>query len=354
MFYWLYSELGINIFHYITVRALLGFFIGFAITMIAMPVFIRWAKNKKMRQPIYKFAPKTHEGKKNTPTMGGLVFMSAIVLSTLLCANISESLIQIALFLIVTFSAIGYTDDIKKITGEQNDSGLSARAKLYLQIGFSVAIGALLIFYANMSTDFYVPFLKKPLFDMSYFAIIFWALVIVASSNAVNLTDGLDGLATVPSVFAFVSLGAILYITGNSVLASYLFLPKAAGAGELMIIAFCGVGALLGFLWHNANPAEIFMGDTGSLSLGALMGFFAIVGKSEILLLLIGFIFVLETGSVIIQIASFKSRGKKVFLMTPLHHHFEMKRWAENKIIVRFWIIAFLSNVIALLTLKLR
>jgi len=354
MLFWLWENYNINIFHYLTVRALIGFFIAFLFTISAMPFFINWAKSKKMRQPIYEHAPKTHEGKKNTPTMGGLVFMAATLTATLLCAKINDKYILASIFIIISFGTIGFTDDIGKIIGGNNTLGLSPRTKLVGQFLSATVAGCIIYFFADFPGTFYVPFVKYAIFDMGALAIIFWALVMVSSSNAVNLTDGLDGLATVPSVFAFVSLGVLIYITGNSVLSAYLFMPKIIGVGELTVVAFSIVGAMLGFLWYNSNPAEVFMGDTGSLPVGALIGFMAIVSKSEILLIAIGFIFVIETLSVIIQVASYRSRGKRVFLMAPIHHHFEMKRWAENKIIVRFWIISLLSNIIALLSIKIR
>lgn len=354
MFYWLYSYCGVNIFHYITVRALIGFFIAFALTIALMPSFIKWAKAKRMKQPIYALAPESHQSKKNTPTMGGIVFISATLIATALSAKVDDLYVISSIILMLGFMSIGLTDDMGKITGGKNELGLSARGKLCAQFFVAFGISSFLFFYLNLPTSFYIPFLKSPLFDMGLFSIPFWALVMVATSNAVNITDGLDGLATVPSVFAFVSLGILIYITGNAVLSGYLFMPKVTGVGELSVVAFCMVGALLGFLWYNSNPAEVFMGDSGSLPIGALMGLLAVISKSEVLLIVIGFIFVLETMSVIIQIASFKSRGKRVFLMAPLHHHFEMKKWAENKIIVRFWIIALLSNIIALLTIKIR
>jgi len=204
-----------------------------------------------------------------------------------------------------------------------------------------------------MNTDLYVPFYKAPLFDMGYWAAIFWAFIIVGASNAVNLTDGLDGLATVPSVFALLTLSALVYITGHAVFSEYLLLPNFP-VGEVTIIASALIGALVGFLWFNCHPAAVFMGDSGSLTLGAFIGYMGIISKSEFLLLLIGFIFVVETVSVILQVGSYKLRNKRVFLMAPIHHHFEMKQWAETKIIVRFWIIAMLSNLLALITLKIR
>jgi phospho-N-acetylmuramoyl-pentapeptide-transferase len=200
----------------------------------------------------------------------------------------------------------------------------------------------------------YTPFYKFPIFDMGYFALILWVLVMIAASNAVNLTDGLDGLATVPSIMAFFSLSAIVYVSGHAILSSYLLLPNIKTSGELAIVGTAIIGSLIAFLWYNCHPAQVFMGDSGSLPIGAFMGYMAIVSKSEILLILIGFIFVIETVSVILQVGSYKLRQKRVFLMAPIHHHFEEKGWKENKIIVRFWIISFMANLVALLSLKIR
>lgn len=354
MLYTLFSYFHINFFHYITVRATIGFVLSFLLTLLIMPYFIRWARAKKANQPISQWAPERHKGKKDTPTMGGFVFIVATIITTLICADLSNPFIIAGLLIIVTFLAIGMSDDLGKIIKKENSAGLKPSSKLKWQVSGGLVISTFLVTYCNMPTDFYLPFYKYPLIDMGLFAILFWTLVIVATSNAVNLTDGLDGLATVPSIFAFISLGGLAYITGNAVLSSYLLLPKIVGVGEIAIIASSLIGALIGFLWFNSNPAEVFMGDSGSLTIGAFMGYCAIITKSEILLLLMGFIFVLETVSVIIQVASFKTRGKKVFLMAPIHHHFELKNWAENKIIVRFWIIALISNIIAFMTLKIR
>ncbi|NLY03235.1 MAG: phospho-N-acetylmuramoyl-pentapeptide-transferase, partial [Campylobacter sp.] len=207
---------------------------------------------------------------------------------------------------------------------------------------------------SGLDTKLFIPFYKHSVFDMTFFAILFWTLVIVASSNAVNLTDGLDGLATIPSIFAFTTLGAFIYLSGHSLFSEYLFLPKVSGLGEVTVVCASLIGSLLGFLWYNCHPAEVFMGDSGSLGLGAFMGYCGVISKNEILLILIGFIFVAETLSVILQVGSFKMFKKRVFLMAPLHHHFELKGWVENKIIIRFWTIALIANVIALASLKLR
>lgn len=353
MLYGIYNYFDINIFQYITVRAGVGFFIGFFLTVFLMPKFIRWAKSKKANQPIYTLAPEGHQGKGNTPTMGGVVFVFATLIATLMSAKLNNIYIIGAVLTILSFGVIGFIDDLGKILNGKNEFGLSPRGKLTLQIIFASSISSLL-FFGGLDTLFYIPFYKYPLFDFSFFAIIFWTIVIIASSNAVNLTDGLDGLATVPSIFAFASLSTLVYITGNIVLSKYLLLPYSIDVGEVAIIGASITGALIGFLWYNCHPAQVFMGDSGSLTLGALVGYMAILSKSEILLILIGFIFVLETVSVILQVTSYKTRKKRIFLMAPIHHHFEMMGWKENKIIVRFWIISFISNIIALITIKIR
>lgn len=353
MFYWLYRHLEINIFQYISVRAGISFFIAFVLTIYLMPKFIKWAKAKKASQPIYEHAPQSHQAKAGTPTMGGIVFIIATLIATLLTAKLSNIYVVGGLLTLILFSFIGMQDDYSKISKEKNSAGLSAKAKLLLQFICAFIIGFILYYFSH-TTELYTPFYKLPLFDMGVFSIILWMLVIVASSNAVNLTDGLDGLATVPSIMAFVSLSILVYVTGHAIFSSYLLLPNIQIVGELAVMGSAICGALIAFLWFNSHPAEVFMGDSGSLPLGAFMGYMAIVAKSELLLLAIGFIFVLETVSVILQVGSYKLRQKRVFLMAPIHHHFEQKGWKENKIIVRFWIISFMTNLIALLSLKIR
>ena len=353
MFYWLYRHLDINIFQYISVRAGMSFFIAFVLTMYLMPKFIKWAKAKKASQPIYELAPESHRAKVGTPTMGGVVFIFSTIIATILTAKLNNFYIVGGLSCLILFVIIGIQDDYSKISKAKNSAGLSARAKLILQFIFAGIIGLILYEFGHPS-DLYTPFYKFPLFDMGIFSILFWMIVIVAASNAVNLTDGLDGLATVPSIMAFFSLSIIVYVTGHAIFSSYLLMPNILIVGELAIMGSAICGALIAFLWFNSHPAEVFMGDSGSLPLGAFMGYMAIVGKSELLLLAIGFIFVLETVSVILQVGSYKLRQKRVFLMAPIHHHFEQKGWKENKIIVRFWIISFMTNLIALLSLKIR
>jgi len=318
-----------------------------------MPKFIRWAQKNSSVQPIYDLAPQSHKQKEKTPTMGGIVFISATILASLLTIKFSNMFALGAILTLVLFALIGFKDDLAKIKKSHNSAGLRARTKLLLQILASIIITVYLCLGAGLNTELYVPFLKNPVLDMGMFSMIFWSIVIISTSNAVNLTDGLDGLATVPSLAALASFSIIIYFTGNAVISTYLLMPNF-DVGEVAIVASALMGALTGFLWYNCHPAEIFMGDSGSLTVGAFLGYLAIISKNEILLLLIGSIFVIETVSVILQVGSYKLRNKRVFLMAPIHHHFEMKKWAENKIIVRFWIIAILSNLIALITLKIR
>ncbi|MCJ8327574.1 MAG: phospho-N-acetylmuramoyl-pentapeptide-transferase [Campylobacterales bacterium] len=353
MFYWFYRHLDVNIFQYITVRAGIAFFIAFFLTLILMPKFIKWAKARSAGQPIYELAPENHQKKAGTPTMGGIVFIFSMLIATLLTAKLNNFYVVGGLVTIVLFSLIGIKDDMAKLFHKSNSAGLSSRAKLFLQTIASLVVIYILFIY-NHSTELYTPFFKLPLFDMSFFAAFLWIIVIVGTSNAVNLTDGLDGLATVPSIIGFFTLSIIVYITGHSIISSYLLLPNIQIIGELSILGSAFAGSLIAFLWFNSHPAQVFMGDSGSLPIGAFMGYMAIACKSEILLVLIGFIFVIETISVILQVGSFKIRKKRIFLMAPIHHHFEEKGWKENKIIVRFWIISFMTNLLALMSLKIR
>ena len=353
MLYTLYELFDINILQYISVRAGLGFFIAFLITLYAIPKYIAWAISKKAKQPINKYVP-NHASKQNTPTMGGAVFVIATVLGVLLTAKISNPYIIAGLITIIGFALVGFQDDLGKILTGDNLKGLSSRGKMGLLLIIAISVSVFLILVADFPTTIYVPFIKEPILDMGYFAIPFWIIVFLATTNAVNLTDGLDGLATVPSIISLSTLGILVYVTGHAIFSRYLLLPNIQGVGEVTILATTLSGALLGFLWYNGYPAEIFMGDTGSLAIGGVLAYLAIIAKSEALLILIGLIFVIETVSVILQVGSYKLRGKRIFLMAPIHHHFEMKKWAENKIIVRFWMIAFISNLLALITLKIR
>lgn len=353
MFYWFYRHLDINLFQYISVRAGIAFFISFVLTLYLMPKFIRWAKAKKASQPIYEHAPDSHKQKAGTPTMGGVVFIFSTIIAILFTAKLNNPYVVGGILTLGLFSLIGIKDDLSKIVNSSNSSGLTSKMKMFYQIlsGFVVV---LVLFYAAHTTELFVPFYKYPILDFGLFMGAFWILVMVAASNAVNLTDGLDGLAVVPSIVSFFTLTILVYITGHAIISEYLLMPNIKMTGEVAILGAAFVGSLISFLWYNSHPAEIFMGDSGSLPIGGFMGYMAIVAKSEILLLFIGFLFVMETISVILQVGSYKIRQKRMFLMAPIHHHFEEKGWAENKIIVRFWIIAFMTNLLALLTLKIR
>lgn len=352
MLYELSQLIHINLFGYISVRAGLAFFIAFMLTLLIIPKYVAWAASKNANQPISKYVL-AHEGKRHTPTMGGAVFLFSTLIAALLSVDLSNIYIWGGLITLVGFGLVGFKDDIGKVLSGNNLEGLTPKGKMGLQMLVALLSTGLLL-YGGFPTEFYVPFLKTPLFDLGYFAIVFWILVFLAATNAVNLTDGLDGLATVPSIIALVSLGLIVYVTGHAIFSQYLLVPNIKGVGEVLILASALAGGLLGFLWYNCYPAEIFMGDTGSLAIGGFLAYLAILGKSEVLLILIGIIFVIETVSVILQVGSYKLRGKRVFLMAPIHHHFELKKWAENKIIVRFWMISFIANVLALISFKFR
>ncbi|MCR4942113.1 MAG: phospho-N-acetylmuramoyl-pentapeptide-transferase [Campylobacter sp.] len=320
-----------------------------------MPKFIRWARTKNANQPIYELAPQTHQQKDKTPTMGGLVFVLSAILASLLCAKLTNPYVLVGILSLMLFCGIGFLDDYSKIVGKTNHAGLTPKAKMILLVIFSLFLSSCLYFCTDLGGDIYLPFYKNPVINLSYFSIFFWTLVLISSSNSVNLTDGLDGLATVPSIFALISLGIFTYVSGHAVFSLYLFVPKIPGLGEVIIVSSALIGALIGFLWYNCYPAQVFMGDSGSLSLGGYIGIMGIMSKNEFLLILVGFVFVVETLSVILQTTSYKYRNKKrIFLMAPIHHHFEMKGWAENKIIIRFWTIALLANLVALISLKLR
>lgn len=352
MIYYLYSFLEINLFQYITFRAAIAFFVAFFLTIFIMPYYIVWARKKNANQPISQFTPQNHKQKVNIPTMGGIIFVFATLVASILCAKLDNSFVIFGLMSLVLFSSIGIYDDYSKVLQRKN-AGMSAKMKFTLQAisGFLVSLG---LYCYGMDSHFYLPFFKNFIWDWGLFSLLFWTLVFVATSNAVNLTDGLDGLATIPSIYALTSLGIFVYIAGHSVFSTYLLYPKIPDSGEVVVVSAALIGALIGFLWYNCHPAQVFMGDSGSLALGGVIAYMAIISKNEILLFVIGFIFVIEALSVLLQIGSYKTRGKKLFLMAPLHHHFEEKGLSESKIIVRFWIIALMSNLIALLTIKLR
>ncbi len=354
MLYYLYSCFDINIFKYLTFRAGVSFFVGFILCVFLMPRFITWAKNKKANQPISSYVP-AHKGKCNTPTMGGSVFISSSVVASLLCVQFNNIFAMLGIATLILFGLIGGRDDYMKIAAKSN-AGMSARAKMLWLFLCALIVSLILQYIAHLDSGFYIPFVKNPLFsfsDVPGLSIAFWILVFLATTNAVNVTDGRDGLASVPSICAIFTLCVFVYLSGNVEFGKYLFLPRV-NAGELMVVGVAVIGSLFGFLWYNCHPAQVFMGDSGSLAIGGFIAYMAIVSNNEILLLIIGFVFVVETLSVMLQIGSYKTRKKRIFLMAPIHHHFEQKGWAENKIIVRFWIIAILTNIIALLSIKVR
>jgi len=347
----------LNLFRYLTFRTGGAIMTSLIVSFIIGPYFINWLRSRpKYSQPIRDDGPQSHlVTKQGTPTMGGFMILFAVALSTLLWADLSNQYVWITLLVTVGFGAIGFIDDYRKVMGASSD-GLPGRAKLLLQF----SISAVAVFWIREVTqEQYVdqlalPFFKALLLDLGWFFLPFAMVVIVGASNAVNLTDGLDGLAIVPVMVASASFGLITYLVGHSEFAEYLQVHYVRGAGELAI--FCGalVGAALGFLWFNAPPAMVFMGDTGSLALGGALGTLSVIAKHELVLAVIGGLFVLEAVSVIVQVASFKLTGKRVFRMAPLHHHYEQKGWQEPTIVIRFWIISFILAMIGLATLKLR
>ncbi len=345
---------GFNVFRYITVRSIGGAMTAFLLMIFLGPMFIRALRRYQIGQVVRDDGPETHLAKQGVPTMGGVLILSAITCSTLLWARLDSSLVWLLLFVTLFFGMIGGIDDLRKVR-KKNSKGLSASGKLVLQIGGASVVGFFVLLYPGFDGQLSVPFFKNIHPDLGWFYIVFAVLVIVGASNAVNLTDGLDGLATGPTVISGSVYLIFSYLAGNIVLADYLQIPFVPGAGELAI--FCGamVGACLGFLWFNAYPAQIFMGDVGSLALGGALGSVAIIIKQEILLAIVGGIFVMEALSVIMQVGYFKmTNGKRIFLMAPFHHHFEKKGWHESKVVVRFWIVSVILGLFAIATLKLR
>lgn len=361
MLYYLGQELSsdvsvFNIFRYITFRT------GAALVTSAMIVFLfgpRIIAGLKIRQgkgqPIRADGPETHFAKAGTPTMGGLMILFGLIVSSLLWANLSSIYVWVILLVTMGFGLIGFYDDYLKVT-KQSDKGFSGKVRLLLE--FIIAgVACYAIMGAGkepFSSSLTFPFFKDLLLNLGWFFVPFGAFVIVAAGNAVNLTDGLDGLAIVPVMIAAASFGMIAYLSGNAIFAGYLQIHFVQGTGEIAVLCGALIGAGLGFLWFNAPPAAIFMGDTGSLALGGMIGAIAVATKHEIVLVIIGGLFVMEALSVIIQVASFKLTGKRVFAMAPIHHHFEKKGWTESQVVIRFWIISVLLALIGLATLKLR
>jgi len=347
-----------NLFRYLTFRSGGALVTALLISFLMAPRVIAWLKSKQAEgQPIRLDGPEGHLlRKKGTPTMGGFLILLALVVSTLLWADLANGYVWVTLFVTIAFGTIGFFDDYKKLT-KRSSSGLAGRGKLLAEIVVSGVAAIAVVWLTrdpSIKTALAVPFLKNVLIDLGWLFIALAIFVITGASNAVNLTDGLDGLAIVPSMIAASCFALIAYLSGNLVFATYLQIHHVLGAGELAVFCAALVGAGLGFLWYNAPPAMVFMGDTGSLSIGAAIGAIAVITKHELVLAIIGGLFVLETVSVIVQVASFKLTGKRVFRMAPLHHHFEKKGWQEATIVIRFWIIASVLAIAGLSTLKLR
>ncbi len=347
-----------NLFKYITFRTGGAFMTSLIICFIFGPMIIRKLKNIQTEgQPIREDGPKSHlTSKKGTPTMGGIMILLGIFFSTILWADISNPYISIVLFVTIALGIIGFLDDYKKLKYKNAYKGVSAKNKLMYQflIAFIAMILVNLFYPEHITGKLAIPFFKNVMIDLGIFYIVFALLVIVGASNAVNLTDGLDGLASVPVAIVAAFFLVISYLTGNIIFANYLQIIYVPGIGEIAVLCGAMIGGVLGFLWFNAPPAQVFMGDTGSLSLGGALGIISVITKNEIVLAIVGGLFVAETLSVIIQVASFKLTGKRIFKMSPLHHHFEHKGWSETTIVVRFWIIAVILGIIGLATLKLR
>ena len=346
----------LNVFKYLTFRTGLSVFTSLVIVLLIGGPFIKFFSNQKIFNPIRDDGPEDHIVKKiGTPTMGGVIILFGLLISVLLWADLSNINILFCIYIMVSFGLLGAFDDFKKIK-YSNSSGISSKLKITLQILLAVIGVSLFVYYADFQdmTNLYFPFFKNLIINLGWFFIPFSVFVIIGSSNAVNLTDGLDGLATVPVILVAACFAFISYVTGNIVFSNYLQIPYIEGTGEISI--FCGaiIGSCLGFLWFNAPPAKIFMGDTGSLSLGGSLGAIGIITKHEIVLAITGGLFVLEAVSVMVQVISFKLTGKRIFKMAPIHHHFEKKGWPESTVVIRFWIISIILAMIGLATLKLR
>ncbi len=357
LFLWLYplhTDIAfLNVFRYLSFRVIYAALTAFLLTFFLAPPMIKKLQALCLGQRIREDGPRHHVVKGGTPTMGGMLILFAVVLSTLLWADVSNLYVWLVILSLVGFGLIGFADDYVKIL-RSHSQGLTVLQKLVAQSGIALGIGLVFYMSSGYSTELSVPFFKTFTPDLGPIYIPFIILVIVGCSNAVNLTDGLDGLAIGSIIVASVAYAAVAYAAGNKVVADYLLIPYIEGAGELAVLMGAVFGASLGFLWFNAYPASVFMGDVGSLPLGAALGTVAVVSKQELLLVLVGGVFVMEAVSVIFQVVFFKSRGKRIFLMAPIHHHFEMKGWKEPKVVVRLWIVAILLMLVSLSTLKLR
>ncbi|WP_096085337.1 phospho-N-acetylmuramoyl-pentapeptide-transferase [Agaribacterium haliotis] len=360
MLYWLADYLKeyipvFGVFRYLSFRAIVGVLTALGISMFLGPGVIRKLEQLQVGQAIREDGPQSHLSKSGTPTMGGALILFAIGLATLLWADLGNRFVQVVLFVTFSFGAVGWVDDYRKVV-EKNSKGLPARWKYFWQSVFGLAASIYLYASAQspVETTLYFPFFKNWALQLGLAYIVISYFMIVGFSNAVNLTDGLDGLAIMPTVMVGAALGLFAYLVGNVNFSSYLHIPYVAGTGELVIFCAALVGSGLGFLWFNTHPAQVFMGDVGALALGAALGVIAVMVRHEIVFFIMSGIFVMETVSVILQVASFKLTGRRIFRMAPLHHHFELKGWPEPRVIVRFWIISLILVLLGLATLKLR
>ncbi|OUS31679.1 phospho-N-acetylmuramoyl-pentapeptide-transferase [Gammaproteobacteria bacterium 45_16_T64] len=344
-----------NVFQYLTLRGILGVLTALTIAFVIGPIMIEKLSYHQIGQSIRDDGPQSHLSKAGTPTMGGALILVAISVSTVLWADLSNRYVWVVLIVTLVFGAVGWVDDYRKVV-QKNSKGLPAKWKYFWQsvAGLGAAIFLFVTAETPAETQLLVPFFKNVQIDLGWGYIVLTYFVIVGTSNAVNLTDGLDGLAIMPTVMVGGALGIFAYVIGHYQFAEYLNFPYLEGAGELIVICGAIVGSGLGFLWFNTYPAQVFMGDVGALSLGATLGVLAVITRQEIVLFIMGGVFVMETLSVILQVGSYKLTGRRIFRMAPIHHHFELKGWAEPKVIVRFWIISFILVLIGLATLKLR
>jgi len=343
----------LNVFQYITFRSAGAAVTALLLSMLLGPRMIRWLERLSIGQSIREEGPESHQEKAGTPTMGGLLILLALLVPTLLWADLENPFVWVVSITTLAYGAIGFADDFLKVKRRHNQ-GLSGRAKLVLQGLVGLGMGAALLQIVGFETTLLFPFFKNLVVELGWLYVPFFAVVLVGASNAVNLPDGLDGLAIGATLIAAATYAILTYIAGNSIAARYLQVACVPGTGEVAVFCSALVGASLGFLWFNSHPAQVFMGDVGSLALGGGIGAVALLAKQEILLVIVGGLFVLEALSVILQVSSFKLTGKRVLRMAPLHHHFELGGWAESKIIVRFWILSILFSLVGLSTLKLR
>jgi phospho-N-acetylmuramoyl-pentapeptide-transferase len=357
LYHWLYplsQELSVfNVFRYITFRSFFAFSLAAIISIVWGKRFIDYMRLKQFGQSIRIDGPQSHLKKAGTPTLGGIFIIGSVVVAIGMTGNFLSQPFLITSFVMLSYFLLGWFDDYLKII-KKNSDGVSAKAKLLWQFSTALLVSVYMFKNGIISTDLYVPFLKESIADLGWLYIPFACLVIVGSSNAVNLTDGLDGLVTGPVITSSATLGALAYLAGHSELAGHLLIPYIEGSGELAVLASAIAGASVGFLWYNSYPAQIFMGDVGSLSLGGALGTIAVLTKNEFLFVILGGVFVMEAISVILQVGSYKIRKKRIFKMAPIHHHFELLGWPEPKVIVRFWILSIVLSILAFATLKLR